>query len=318
MAAIHRKYKNGLNPDSGMIDGLPKKFVKSMQTLFEIMDEERTGFLKVVDIENRWQDNNMKSGMIESLRRVSAPTNGLLSFDQFCAGLKLCLLQTQATTSKYQRAYPPPPPGSLELASSDIVKSQWNNTVKVKPNNASILPSTSNQPPNIVQETLQPTAIAAAAVTLKGPPKPPRLMERNINRTDRFNRAEIRNALQSWQIDVLMNDIDNLKTQSSCNSDDGVGQNVVVKSSKRREPRRHTLQNVIDLNILKRLKQYEQEKDVLRQGLNGVENARDWYLQQITNVQNKINYLGRTGAHVVSRGPPKKYFVHNFKDYAIF
>lgn len=68
---------------------------------------------------------------------------------------------------------------------------------------------------------------------------------------------------------------------------------------RRREPRRHTLQNGIDYNMLKRMKQIEQEKDVLMQGLNGIEKAREWYLKQVAAVQEKMKYLGRMG-HVVS------------------
>lgn len=33
-------------------------------------------------------------------------------------------------------------------------------------------------------------------------------------------------------------------------------------------------------------------------GLGAVERARDWYLKQIANVQDKMKYLGRMG-HVV-------------------
>lgn len=68
---------------------------------------------------------------------------------------------------------------------------------------------------------------------------------------------------------------------------------------RRREPRRHTLQNGIDYNMLKRMKQIEQEKDVLMQGLNAIEKAREWYLKQVAAVQEKMKYLGRMG-HVVS------------------
>lgn len=65
------------------------------------------------------------------------------------------------------------------------------------------------------------------------------------------------------------------------------------------------------------MKQIEQEKEVsltchtvsnntlerfvkvLMNGLGAVERARDWYLKQIANVQDKMKYLGRMG-HVVS------------------
>lgn len=66
-------------------------------------------------------------------------------------------------------------------------------------------------------------------------------------------------------------------------------------NARRREPRRHTLQNGIDYNMLKRIKQIEQEKDVLMQGLTAIEKARDWYLKQISITQDKMKYLGRMG-----------------------
>jgi hypothetical protein len=48
------------------------------------------------------------------------------------------------------------------------------------------------------------------------------------------------------------------------------------------------------------MKQIEQEKDVLMQGLQAVERAREWYLKQVAAVQEKMKYLGRMGSHMVS------------------
>lgn len=50
---------------------------------------------------------------------------------------------------------------------------------------------------------------------------------------------------------------------------------------------------------MKRMKQMEQEKDVLLQGLTAVDKAREWYLKQISATQEKIKHLGRMGSHVV-------------------
>lgn len=47
------------------------------------------------------------------------------------------------------------------------------------------------------------------------------------------------------------------------------------------------------------MKQIEQEKDVLLQGLAAVDKAREWYLKQISATQEKIKHLGRMGSHVV-------------------
>lgn len=139
-----------------------------------------------------------------------------------------------------------------------------------------------------------------------------------------IDRAEIRTALQNWQMGLMMGDQDNkekrnqqqqqqqqytglLRTGRSL-GDGKAAQTDATPSGgiyqkkpnvRRREPRRHTLQNGIDYNMLKRMKQIEQEKDVLVQGLNAIEKAREWYLKQISIVQEKMKYLGRMG-HVVS------------------
>lgn len=38
-------------------DGLPKSFISAMKTLFDIMDDQNTGFIKFSDIKERWQDD---------------------------------------------------------------------------------------------------------------------------------------------------------------------------------------------------------------------------------------------------------------------
>ncbi|XP_013775643.1 suppressor APC domain-containing protein 2-like isoform X2 [Limulus polyphemus] len=48
--------------------------------------------------------------------------------------------------------------------------------------------------------------------------------------------------------------------------------------------------------MLKRMKQLEQERDVLYQGLEAVERARDWYRQEIECVLKKMPYFSQTGA----------------------
>jgi hypothetical protein len=48
------------------------------------------------------------------------------------------------------------------------------------------------------------------------------------------------------------------------------------------------------------MKQLEQEKDVLLQGLEVVERARDWYHKQISVVTDKQNYAEKTSCSVSS------------------
>lgn len=65
------------------------------------------------------------------------------------------------------------------------------------------------------------------------------------------------------------------------------------KSSQRRRetPRRHTVQSGIDFTTLKRLKQLEQERDVLQQGVSYIEATKDWYSKQLEMVEEKIELL---------------------------
>ncbi|KOC67405.1 Suppressor APC domain-containing protein 2 [Habropoda laboriosa] len=265
------------------VDGLPKHFVTAMRTLFDIMDDQNTGFVKFSDIEGRWQDDGtqgLPKGVLDSLKKVTPP-NGLLSFERFCTGLKICLLQIQTETD-------------------------------------------SKKHDELMDGRSGPDSKLNKAY---GPPKPPRtgaaLETRTINSDRNFDKSEIRTVLQNWQMGLLMNDDKTIEKRQlpavNYRSDTrtllrptrvlGDGKAVDLQNNqvglqpkktlnRRREPRRHTLQNGIDYNMMKRMKQIEQEKDVLLQGLTAVDKAREWYLKQVSSTQEKIKHLGRMGSHV--------------------
>lgn len=52
--------------------------------------------------------------------------------------------------------------------------------------------------------------------------------------------------------------------------------------------------------MLKRIRHYEEEKDLLLDGLHAVEKAQEWYFKQIALVQEKMKCLGRGDTHLVS------------------
>lgn len=109
------------------------------------MDDKRTGFVNFADIENRWQDDGSKGlpkGVLESLRKVTPP-NGLLSFERFCAGLKICLLRNQVE-QRNQKQRPtkgcvqpnrPPSAPILDIDCQPNNKLPWSNTAAIRPNN---------------------------------------------------------------------------------------------------------------------------------------------------------------------------------------
>ncbi|XP_058815231.1 suppressor APC domain-containing protein 2 [Topomyia yanbarensis] len=321
-------------------EGLPKPFVTAMRTLFDIMDDQKTGFVKLSDIEDRWQDDGSKGlprGVIDSLRKVTPP-NGLLSFDRFCGGLKICLLRNQTESTRTSRLSKDSeklplsptklsvrPPSAPLLDLDAITKPSWNsnstNTATVRPNNAMPAQKTLSMPQlnpdSDLDLVLEPPPIILPGAF--GPPKPPRVAQ-NLERSQpssNIDKAEIRNALQNWQMSLLMSESDKTVRLTRGPADGQIDLSNTSSSpllgmhttglyqkksggsnGRRREPRRHTLQNGVDYNMLKRLKQIEQEKDILLQGLTAVEIARDWYLKQLSIVQDKIKYLGRAGTHM--------------------
>jgi hypothetical protein len=69
---------------------LPPEFVNYMRTLFDILDANNSGFVRLSDIEACWGQKNGDStsqgtGVLKQLRKVT-PANGLLSFDRLCRG----------------------------------------------------------------------------------------------------------------------------------------------------------------------------------------------------------------------------------------
>lgn len=64
---------------------------------------------------------------------------------------------------------------------------------------------------------------------------------------------------------------------------------------RRETARRHTVQSGIDFATLKRLKQLEQERDVLQQGLSVLESGKQWYTKQMEGVDEKISTLTKGG-----------------------
>nr|SVE84350.1 EOG090X08VB [Daphnia pulex] len=355
---------------SSALDGLPKQFVASMKTLFDVMDDRNTGFVKLTDLENFWSEEGLAGlpkGVIESLRKVT-PSSGLLSFERFCAGLKICLLRYQSDQQKVPLRSPSAPILDLENGSTPPPIPPpihpRSPTATVRPNNAMMLhsrtlsmpllaanqqPVTDEEPPPVPVHMRKPeTSLAIKErragihsvygnvplfrntppplVPMMGPPKPPRVVQpsgpqNNVitngalmmrtrseisARTSGPNKmipvdgknqlpvasiaerliakAEVRTALQQWQL-----------AQMDSEKNGGSNKNVSNGlSAKRREPRRHTLQNGIDQSMLRRIHILEQERQVLTSGMQALDKARDWFNSQLIDVNERIKSFGKS------------------------
>ncbi|KAF4520426.1 hypothetical protein B566_EDAN003997 [Ephemera danica] len=288
---------------AGVLDGLPKQFVMAMRTLFDIMDDKRTGFVRFTEIERRWRDDGTKGlpkGVIESLRKVTPP-NGLLSFERFCTGLKICLLRNQKNEGpppeeKYtQQPVRPPSAPLLDTEGPKRVPAGWINTA----GRSNYAHRTVSMPQLLSKELVPDQAEAVPhKPLLLGPPKPPRLglgLAVGANLEKGIDKLEIRTALQNWQMGLMQADsrdkrpigFGSLGRPGGRSLGDGKPAGQIEGAAatthkkgggRRREPRRHTLQNGIDYNM-------------------AVERARDWYLQQLSSLSDKMRFLGRDACY---------------------
>uniref|UniRef100_A0A3B1KFR9 Suppressor APC domain containing 2 n=1 Tax=Astyanax mexicanus TaxID=7994 RepID=A0A3B1KFR9_ASTMX len=88
-------------------EGLPKAFLQSLRTLFDILDDGRRGYVHISEIESRWQGaetQGLPGGVLECLRRVSPP-HGCLTFERFVAGLRYSMLNPE-NSAKAPHSYP--------------------------------------------------------------------------------------------------------------------------------------------------------------------------------------------------------------------
>lgn len=321
------------------MNSLPKQFVVAMRTLFDIMDDKHTGYVKLTDIENRWRDDRTKGlprGVIESLQKV-ASHDGLLTFERFCAGLKICLLQNQVekasnnpeifdtnvecqtTHLHLKNSKDTPLVPTLETYDIHAHNNKWNNNI-LKNGDGTEQQITTNVPQIIAHNELlekgrKPVMPAfpdhdkfnEISCKLLGPPKPPRA-EKNTEQKE----SKISYKIEETSHFQISDTNDKRSYTAIEGQSRGLGDGRPAadfvqavpasrRGSRRREPRRHTLHNGVDYNLLKRMKQIEQEKDILVEGLRAVEEAREWYLKQLGEVQEKIRYTGRMGAYVVSK-----------------
>ncbi|KAK7583944.1 hypothetical protein V9T40_004907 [Parthenolecanium corni] len=323
------------------LDGLPKSFIHILRTLFDILDNKQTGLVKFSDIEARWQEDSaadLPKGVIDSLRKVTPP-NGLLSFEQFCAGLKISLLRNQMESRSKpgddvnrqmkQLAQRPPSAPILEVFDSKCNinenANQWSkcpmppgqisNSVRQNQLRTLSMPQL-NPEGNSGKDENKEAAFQNKHIgnsALLGPPKPPRtniggaaFFPQRPLESGKTDKTEIRAALQNWQLGLMSEDkmgYRNLMNRNVPVTENNKGVIDYQESqphkklpSRRREPRRHTLQNGVDCNMLKKIKQIESEKEVLVEGLQAVERAREWYRKQLAIVQDKMKYVCRSGS----------------------
>uniref|UniRef100_A0A8C3WY31 Suppressor APC domain containing 2 n=1 Tax=Catagonus wagneri TaxID=51154 RepID=A0A8C3WY31_9CETA len=268
-------------------EGLPRAFLQSLRTLFDILDDRRRGFVHLREIESRWQGADARElprGVLQGLRQV-APASGYLTFERFVAGLRTSLLSADSGTRAPTRAParpggqpppPPPPPQRLVFAPADEPRT----VLERKP-----LPLGARPPPvgpGGAARSLE--KLYGPAEAAPGPSEPERPQGAALERSPSTDTGAV-----------------------ACRArDPGVGDTWWGPRA-RGERRRHTITNGVDCDLLKRMKELEQEQEVLRQGLEMMARGREWYQQQLQRVQERQRRLGqsRAGADFGAEGSPR-------------
>ncbi|XP_047380237.1 suppressor APC domain-containing protein 2 isoform X2 [Sciurus carolinensis] len=249
-------------------EGLPRAFLQSLRTLFDILDDRRRGYVHLREIESRWQGTDARElprGVLEGLRQV-APASGYLTFERFVAGLRTSLLSADGGPRDPARAPVrpgelPPPPQRLVFAPADEPRT----LLERKP-----LPLGARPPP------AGPGQLCGPAEAMPCPAEPERPQSAALERSPS---ADAGGAVAGRDLEVDAGD-------------------AWRAPRARGERRRHTITNGVDCSLLKQMKELEQEQEALLQGLEMMARGRDWYRQQLQRVQEHQHQLGQGRASV--------------------
>ncbi|XP_037121620.1 suppressor APC domain-containing protein 2 isoform X2 [Syngnathus acus] len=292
-------------------DGLPKAFLHSLRTLFDILDDAGRGYVHISEIESRWQGadtRELPGGVLSCLRRVTPP-HGCLTFERFVAGLRYSMLNPENRCHlKVQAAVPPQPAprSACSRVENKVRPLGPSNVTNIQPHRASSLLSRTRPEEGAGHPACGPARYGA------GYERPGRSLERipapqEAGGSYRVEPGQVSKAPQQQQSRVRS--IESLALESPQLQGPSVAKTNLPRSQSesmtgfsgvsrranrgREEQRRHTITNGVDYEMLKQMKELEQEKDSLLAGLEVVERARDWYQGQIHNVTERQRQVGQ-------------------------
>ncbi|XP_070780953.1 suppressor APC domain-containing protein 2 [Enoplosus armatus] len=303
-------------------DGLPKAFLHSLRTLFDILDDCGRGYVHISEIESRWQGadtRDLPGGVLGCLRRVTPP-HGCLTFERFVAGLRYSMLnpensshfKAQAAVHPQQAPKQTQKPAPLSTCS---VGTRVEN--KVRPLGPSNVTNTQQHRASSLQMRARPEdgtgyPVCGLAQYSAGFERSGRSLERNsVAPGGGCYRADPGHATKPTQPQQSrVRSIESLALESPQLQGPSVAKSGLPRSQSesatgftggsrrhrrsRDEQRRHTISNGVDYGMLKQMKELEQEKDSLLAGLEVVERARDWYQGQIHNVTERQRQVGQS------------------------
>ncbi|KAM4532547.1 suppressor APC domain-containing protein 2 isoform 2-T2 [Fundulus diaphanus] len=300
-------------------DGLPKAFLHSLRTLFDILDDDRRGYVHISEIESRWQGadtRGLPGGVLGCLRRVTPP-HGCLTFERFVAGLRYSMLNPENNSHfKAQAAVHPqqgprhphkhaPPPACNVGARVENKVRPLGNVTNTQQHRAPSLQGRARpeEGPGFPAggqarygsgfqrsgRSLERTPVAPEDGCFHpgqaGQPTQPQQ-----SRIRSIESLAVESPQQLQEPCIMRSGLPRSQSESAT----GLAGGSRRHGRSREEHRRHTISNGVDYGMLKQMKELEQEKDSLLSGLEVVERAREWYQGQIHNVTERQRQAGQS------------------------
>ncbi|XP_034363642.1 suppressor APC domain-containing protein 2 isoform X1 [Arvicanthis niloticus] len=264
-------------------EGLPRAFLQSLRTLFDILDDRQRGYVHLREIESRWQGADARElpcGVLEGLRQV-APASGYLTFERFVAGLRTSLLNADGGPRDQARvAARPGDQSSLQQRLMFAPADEPRTVLERKPLPPSARPALVGPGGTSRNPELLCVPVEAAPC----PTEPERPLSKALERIPSAD-----------------------SSTAACKTlDMGTGETRQALRA-RGERRRHTITNGVDCSLLKQMKELDQEQEVLLQGLEMMARGREWYQQQLQRVQERQRRLSqsRAASDLGAEGSPR-------------
>ncbi|NWR53571.1 SAPC2 protein, partial [Regulus satrapa] len=257
-------------------EGLPRVFLQSLRTLFDILDDRRRGYVHLREIESRWRGaeaQELPAGVMEGLRQA-APASGYLTFERFVLGLRAALPGAEPAVeggSGGRRSVekPPSPRCSEERRGKSTGQRE----------------SGPGQPRGRGKWRDWSGGFGLAEV-----------MAAPGRKTGaRRSRWGFRSSPPPPCPPLGSEPVVPAGPSQGDSGHPGAGDTRRHQRG-RAEHRRHTITNGVDFSMLKYMKELEQEKDFLLQGLELIDRTREWYHQHIQVMQEHQRLLGKKRA----------------------
>jgi len=309
---------SSMDSNRKILEGLPDTFILAMKQLFTLLDIENSGHVHIEDIAEHWSIDSagavLPPNIIPSLRKVTTP-GGYLTFERFCAGLKIAILRHSA--QRHRQADTDSSEGSMDNSDQSgssaeaLVSSSPLSRTNSMPNlqglkkdiptqgdSTKILRIPSPAPSEPEYKTNNPELIQ-----YQGPPKPPRDpsrlsmldLHKSHHEVVRLGSRPIAGSTSSLPAAV------NNKNQGGINNANGArnDQEIFIwkappapfvsrNDHSNGMPRRRTIQGGIDIDKVKKVEHLEQAKKVLSGGLSLLHKTSEWYSSQLENVESQL------------------------------